>query len=211
MGKFCARQEKEMEGNPLSLVKSTDLPTLTVSPAQFAQVVHSYLKNLHRGTAHSKTRGEVRGGGRKPWRQKGTGRARAGSIRSPLWRGGGITFGPRREHSLAVRFNSKERRKAFSFLLRAKVEEGALWQLESETKATKTKEALALLAPVLPAKLLLVVGTDDETLVRAARNLSGVTVKSVASLNLLDLLKAERLVVTATAWSKLKEKLHVQR
>jgi len=166
------------------------------------------LADQRRGTASTKKRGEVAGSGRKPWRQKGTGRARAGSIRSPLWRGGGIVFGPKpRDYSLAL--PKKMRRLALRSALSAKLAAGQLVVVESlALPAPKTKEALAFLRAVnaLP-KALVVTEQPDLALKRAVRNLPGTKLTTVASLNPYDLLAHEKVVFSRQAIARLEEVL----
>ena len=119
-----------------------------VKPKQhlLAEAVRVQLSNARIGTAHTKTKGEVRGGGRKPWKQKGTGRARAGSIRSPIWRGGGITFGPRSNRNWELKMNKKAKKQALFMTLSDKVKENRFIVVDKmELSAIKTKEMLGIL------------------------------------------------------------------
>ena len=168
------------------------------------QVVTAQLAAARSGTASTKTRSEVRGGGSKPWRQKGTGRARHGSIRSPLWTGGGTVFGPKpRDHS--VRVNKKMRRLALRSALADKAQNDAVWILESFTEP-KTKAALACLkAAGIDGRVLLVLDPRDEDGVsvdRAFRNLDGVAFSLYGSLSTYDVLVADALVFTAAAFER---------
>lgn len=166
------------------------------------------LADQRRGTASTKKRGEVAGSGRKPWRQKGTGRARAGSIRSPLWRGGGIVFGPKpRDYSLAL--PKKMRRLALRSALSAKLAAGQLVVVESlALPAPKTKEAQAFLRAVASVpKALLVTAEPDASLRRAVRNLPGAKVTTVASLNPYEILAHDKVVFSREAVARLEEVL----
>jgi large subunit ribosomal protein L4 len=166
------------------------------------------LANQRQGTASTKTRAEVRGGGRKPWRQKGTGRARAGSIRSPLWRGGGVSFGPKpRDYS--IKMNKKERRLALTTALLSRAEElVVVADFAVQLPQPKTKELLAAMGRwgIEPqAKVLLIVGQKDETVYLSARNIATVKLILANNLNVFDILAADRVVVTESAIAKIQE------
>ena len=170
--------------------------------------VVSQLASLRRGTHSTLLRSEVRGGGRKPWRQKGTGRARAGSSRSPVWKGGGITFGPK-PRTYGFSLPKKVRRLALRSALSSKVQEANIIVLEDlQLAEAKTKEVVKLLKAINVEKKALVVTADvDETVVRSARNIEGVKAIDVAGLNVLDLLRHDVLVLTKEAASKAGEVL----
>ncbi|MBF2083595.1 50S ribosomal protein L4 [Thermoleptolyngbya sp. C42_A2020_037] len=166
------------------------------------------LNNARQGTASTKTRSEVRGGGRKPWRQKGTGRARAGSIRSPLWRGGGVIFGPKpRDYS--VKMNRKERRLALRTALQSRAEDLIVVQdFANELPRPKTKElaqALARWGVGENETALLIVSERDEMVYLSARNISSIKLISAGNLNVFDLLAADKIVATASALEKVQE------
>ena len=188
-----------------------DLPEQIFGVAPNAAVVHEVLAwqlaARHLGTHSTKTRGEVRGGGRKPWRQKGTGRARHGSRRSPLWVGGGITFGPR-PATPGYALPKRVRRLAVRSLLADKARSGHLTVVEElRLEAPRTKELAALLARlgVGEEKVVLVTAAHNQTLVKAADNLRGVTVLTARTLNVHDLLAHPRLVVTREALGVVRE------
>lgn len=166
------------------------------------------LAGRRRGTASTKTRGEVAGSGRKPWRQKGTGRARAGSIRSPLWRGGGVVFGPKpRDYSFDL--PKKMRRLALRSALSAKLAEGKLIVVDTlALERPKTKDALAIMRSInaLPRALVVTAGRD-EVLTKALRNVPGMSVATVESLNPYEILLHDKLVITREAVGKLEEVL----
>lgn len=177
-----------------------------------AHIVHRALvrqmTNARQGTASTKTRAEVSGGGRKPWRQKGTGRARAGSIRSPLWRGGGVIFGPKpREYDLKM--NRKERRLALRTALSSRTQDLIVVQdFDSELSRPKTKELVAALARwgVEPeAKVLLILPERTETVYLSARNIAKLKLLAATQLNIYDLLHADKIVTTASAIEKIQE------
>jgi len=177
-----------------------------------AHIVHRALvrqqTNARQGTASTKTRSEVRGGGRKPWRQKGTGRARAGSIRSPLWRGGGVIFGPKpRDYDLKM--NRKERRLALRTAFISRVDDLIVVEEFSEQLSRpKTKELVAALARWGAApenKTLLILSEIAENIHLSARNIENLKVIAANQLNVFDLLHADKIVVTASAIAKIQE------
>ncbi|MFD1673037.1 50S ribosomal protein L4 [Agrilactobacillus yilanensis] len=160
------------------------------------------------GTHSTKNRSAVRGGGRKPWRQKGTGRARQGSIRSPQWRGGGVVFGPTpRDYS--YRLNKKVRRLAIKSVLSQKVLDGDLIVVdELALDAPKTKEFTAVLNNLkLSGKVLLAIEADNENVALSARNIEGVSVLAADQLNVLDVANNNKLVLTKKALDKIEEVL----
>ncbi len=177
-----------------------------------AHIVHQALRrqmnNARQGTVSTKTRAEVRGGGRKPWRQKGTGRARAGSIRSPLWRGGGVIFGPKpRDYS--VNMNRKERRLALRTALMDRVADLIVVQdFSAQLPRPKTKELLQAIARwgVAPeAKVLIILGEKQDNVFLSARNIARVKLIQATGLNMFDLLNADTIIATAEAISKIQE------
>ena len=173
-------------------------------------VVHSvlanYLANQRQGTQSTKTRAEVRGGGRKPWRQKGTGRARQGSIRAPHWIKGGIALGPK-PRNYTYKVNKKERRLAVKSILSSKVIENNMVVVNKfDFKEIKTREvAEALKNLKVDTKALIVISEKDEILQKSARNIEGVRTASISSINAYDLLKYKKLVITVDAVKKLEE------
>ncbi|MCL6450984.1 MAG: 50S ribosomal protein L4 [Acetobacteraceae bacterium] len=166
------------------------------------------LANRRVGTASTLDRSQVSGGGRKPWRQKGTGRARHGSIRSPLWRGGGIVFGPRpRDYS--QRLTRRMRRQALASALSAKVRDGGLVVVEGlELAEPKTREMRKVLDSLRASSgALVVTATGDEAVYRSARNLPGVKVSRAGDLNAYDVLCYPSLVMTREAVARVEEAL----
>lgn len=172
---------------------------LALSDALFAvkpdqAIIHEAMvaqrANARRAIANTKTRGEVRGGGKKPWKQKGTGRARQGSIRSPQWVGGGITFGPTSERNFSVKINKKLKRKALFMALSDKVQNQKLMVLESMAiTSAKTKYAASVIAKLpIDRNVLLVVPGASAVLMRMVRNLQNVKLVSANSVNLIDVL-----------------------
>ncbi|EAF1897257.1 50S ribosomal protein L4 [Listeria monocytogenes] len=171
-------------------------------------VILSQRASLRQGTHKVKNRSEVRGGGRKPWRQKGTGRARQGSIRSPQWRGGGVVFGPT-PRSYAYKLPKKVRRLAIKSILSSKVNEEKLVVLEGLTfDAPKTKEFAAFLKNIsVDTKALIVVAGESENVELSARNLQGITVIPAESISVLEVAKHDKLIITKAAIEKVEEVL----
>lgn len=160
--------------------------------------------------AHTKDRGEVRGGGRKPWRQKGTGRARHGSIRSPLWAGGGVTFGPRKNRNFAKRINKKMRDSALKMVLSDKARNGKLividvWDL-GEPKTKKLNAALQTL-PSKMSKATLVTELANKDVIVASRNLPYAVSLGIGSLNVVDLLRHEYLIIPKKLLTTIEQRL----
>lgn len=160
-------------------------------PALVHEVVVAQAANARSAQANTKTRGEVRGGGKKPWRQKGTGRARHGSIRSPIWIGGGVTHGPRSERNYEKKINRKAKRKALCMVLSDKVSRDRFVVLETPTfTAVKTKDAAAMLAKLpLHRETLYVVPESNPTMMRMVRNIPSVKLVTVNTLNVADALR----------------------
>ena len=170
------------------------------------QVLVNYLANQRQGTQSTKTRSEVSGGGRKPWRQKGTGRARQGSIRAPHWVGGGVALGPKpRSYNYTV--NKKERQLAIKSMLSSKVLENELVVVESlPLKEIKTKEMVRVLNNLkLEGKTVILLPEKDEIVQKSARNIEGVKTLQVGTINVYDLLKHKNLVITEDTVKKLEE------
>jgi len=159
--------------------------------------------SLRQGTSKVKNRSEVRGGGRKPWKQKGTGRARQGSIRSPQWVGGGVVFGPT-PRSYSYKLPRKVRRLALRSALSSKVQDNSIVVLEGlSIAAPKTKDVVSLLSALnVDKKALIVTTAKDENVVRSANNLQSVKVLTVEEINVLDLLAHDKLIITKEAAEK---------
>ena len=202
-------QVKNMQGADVEELALNDA-VFGVEPnkAVMHEVVVNYLAGLRAGTSCTKSRGEVRGGGRKPWRQKGTGRARAGTSRSPLWRGGAIIFGPKpRDYSYRV--NKKKVALAMRSALSDKVTENAMFVLDALSfEAPKTKDMIKVLEALgTDKKTLLVLPELDEVVVKSARNIKGITPVTVAELNTYDVLNHNNIVITKDAVAKIEEVL----
>jgi large subunit ribosomal protein L4 len=190
--------------------KSFDLRVAKEKTA--AHVVHRALvrqmTNARQGTASTKTRSEVRGGGRKPWRQKGTGRARAGSIRSPLWRGGGVIFGPK-PRDYEIKMNRKERQLALRTAFASRIDDLIVVEEFSEQlQRPKTKELVSAIArwgADPESKTLLVLSEKSENVLLSARNVEKLKLIAADNLNVYDLLYADKIIVTASALEKIQE------
>ena len=169
------------------------------------QVVVALLANKRQGTQSAKTRAEVRGGGIKPWRQKGTGRARQGSIRAPQWIKGGIVFAPKpRDYRVSV--PNSMRKVAMKSALTSKVQDGQMVVLETlGFEAPKTKNMVEVLKAFEAKKTLIVTGESNEVLYKSARNIADVQIMPVNNINVYDLLKFEKLIITKDAVSKIEE------
>lgn len=181
---------------------------LEAKPEVIHQVVIAQQKNSREVLAHTKGRSEVRGGGKKPWNQKGTGQARHGSIRSPLWVGGGITFGPTAERNFSIKVNKKLKKQALAMVLSDKVANEKLLLLESyEMPEHKTKMLKTSLDkfPSKSKKTLIVTKASNDNIVIAAKNLPRVSTINYASLNIVDLLNNEYLLVSKDLLNKIKE------
>lgn len=168
--------------------------------------VRRQLAFARRGTASTKTRSDVRGGGRKPWRQKGTGRARAGSTRSPLWRGGGTVHGPQpRDHGFKV--NRKVRKLALRSALSVRASEDRVMVLEDFTFSEPRTKAAASIFKALGVDdcVLLVLAEEDENVIKSMRNLPGVEVVRMEHLNTYDVLSSDRVIFTRTSLDRLQE------
>jgi large subunit ribosomal protein L4 len=170
------------------------------------EVVKNQLANKRQGTQSAKTRAEVRGGGRKPWKQKGTGRARVGSIRSPLWIGGGTVFAPKpRDYSYTI--PKKVRRLAMKSALTSKVNSNELIVLdELKLDSPKTKEMVNILKNLnVDKKALIVIGEKSEAVIKSAKNIPGVQTALVNTINVYDILKYDKFIITKDAVEKVEE------
>lgn len=207
--KFITYNPFDINGNQLNVNHEI---TLNVSETSGNYLLHRDLlrhsSSQRQGTVSTKTRSEVRGGGRKPWKQKGTGRARAGSSRSPLWRGGGVIFGPKPKKIL-LKINKKERQLALRTLLYNKKNNILILEnLETETIEPKTKSFLKICQNCsinLDQKILVVVSKKTMPLKLATQNLKNVELISASSLNTLSLLKAKQIILTPLAINDIKE------
>lgn len=176
-----------------------------VNTAVMHEVVVAHLANCRQGTQSAKTRSEVSGGGKKPWRQKGTGRARQGSTRSPQWRHGGVVFAPK-PRDYTIRVNKKVKRLAMKSALSSKVEGNELIVFDAlNIEAPKTKEMVKVLKAVDVEKALIVLADKDEAVERASANIEGVKTTLVGTLNVYEILKYEKLILTKASVEKIEE------
>jgi large subunit ribosomal protein L4 len=193
-------------------VGETTLELRVANEENASHIVHRALtrqmNNARQGNASTKTRSEVRGGGRKPWRQKGTGRARAGSIRSPLWRGGGVIFGPK-PRDFEVKMNKKERRLALRTAFQSRTEDIiVVEEFAEQFPRPKSKELLSAIARwgIEPdTKVLLILPEPQLNVYLSGRNIELVNVILASSLNVYDVLAADKIIVTSTAIAKIQE------
>ena len=196
-----------MEARVIHPQLRADIFAVKVLPHLLQQVVRMQLNNRRMGSAATKTKGLVRGGGKKPWRQKGTGRARAGSIRSPLWVGGGTVFGPQ-PRDYTYRLPKKARRAALLSTLSLKHQEGKLIVVEKiELGEAKTKLMRRILADLKVESALIVLGESAPDIELATRNLPNAKTLRVDGLNVYDILRHEHLILTAQALQAIEAKL----
>ena len=194
------------EGNKIEDIQLNDnIFAVEVNADAMHQVVVALLANKRQGTQSAKTRAEVRGGGIKPWRQKGTGRARQGSIRAPQWIKGGVVFEPKpRDYRMSI--PKSMRRVAMLSALTSKVQNDEMVVLDSLTlEAPKTKEIVKMLNAFNAKKTLIVTAEANETVYKSARNIEGVAVLPVNNINVYDLLKYSKVIMTKDAVSKIEE------
>ena len=194
------------EGNKIEDIQLNDkVFAVEVNADAMHQVVVALLANKRQGTQSAKTRAEVRGGGIKPWRQKGTGRARQGSIRAPQWIKGGVVFAPKpRDYRMSI--PKSMRRVAMLSALTSKVRNDEMVVLDSLTlEAPKTKEIVKMLNAFNAKKTLIVTAEANETVYKSARNIEGVAVLPVNNINVYDLLKYSKVIMTKDAVSKIEE------
>jgi large subunit ribosomal protein L4 len=199
-----------LQGEELEEMKlNSKIFGVEINPTLVQQVVEAQLANKRLPLAHTKTRAEVSGGGKKPWRQKGTGRARHGSSRSPIWSGGGVTFGPRKDRTFSLKINKKMKTKALFMSLTDKIKENGFVVVDKlEIPQIKTKDFTAILKK-LPSKsissILVVLANKDEMINKSARNLQKVKTILADSLNVFDVLKFNYLLIDKAGIKKIEE------
>ena len=195
-----------MEGNEVGTMELNDAVFgVEINEHLVHLAVVRQLANKRQGTQKAKTRSEVSGGGRKPWRQKGTGHARQGSIRAPQWTGGGIVFAPV-PRDYEVKMNKKERRAALKSALTSKVKDNKLVVVDSLTLAeAKTKEMQKVLTNLKAVKPLVVLAADDKNVYLSARNIEDVQTATVNTINVYDIMKHQTVVVTKDAVASIEE------
>ncbi len=198
-----------IEGNEVGQVQlSEEIFGIEPNESVVHEAVVMQLASMRRGTSSTKHRGEVRGGGRKPWRQKGTGRARAGTIRSPLWRGGSITFGPKpRSYSYSI--PKKKRRLALKSVLSDKVLTEDIVILDAlSMEQPKTKDMIKILTALNnEGKALVVTADEDFNIGKSVSNLPGITYTTSEELNVYDIISHKKLIITQEAVAKTEEVL----
>jgi len=196
-----------MDGKKVSTIElKEEIFSVKPNEALVHQVLVNYLANQRQGTQSTKTRAEVRGGGIKPWRQKGTGRARQGSIRAPQWIKGGIALGPK-PRSYKYKVNKKERQLALKSVLSNRVVENQMTILDKISfEEIKTKNMLSVLSNLkLEGKILLLLADKNENVMVSARNIKGITINLVNSINIYDLLNNTKILTTVDTIKKLEE------
>ena len=201
----CVDQEGKEKG---SIVLPKEIFEVELNPALLHQVIVSSSSNRRQVIAHAKGRSEVRGGGRKPWRQKGTGRARHGSIRSPIWKGGGVTFGPTKERVFKKKINKKARRKALLMVLSAKAKEKSIVILDNfKLEKPKTKEVSELMRKIMPGVMSasLILPKREEKIFKAGRNIKGLSILEARNINAFDLLSSKYLILTKDTIGEIKK------
>ncbi|MGB4437908.1 MAG: 50S ribosomal protein L4 [Sedimentibacter sp.] len=197
----------DITGNQIGDVElNDDIFGVEVNTHVMYEAVKNYLANQRQGTQSAKTRAEVRGGGRKPWRQKGTGRARQGSIRSPQWKGGGIVFAPKpRDYSYKI--PKKVKRLALKSALTSKVQDQEIIVVDRLVlEQPKTKEMIKVLSNLKAGKkTLILIPERDEAVIRAAANIPGVKTAYVNTINVYDILNCDSFLITKDAVNKVEE------
>ena len=195
-----------MEGNEVGTMELNDAVFgVEINEHLVHLAVVRQLANNRQGTQKAKTRSEVSGGGRKPWRQKGTGHARQGSIRAPQWTGGGVVFAPV-PRDYEVKMNKKERRAALKSALTSKVQDNKLVVVDSLALAeVKTKEMQKVLTNLKAEKALVITAADDKNVVLSARNIADVQTATVNTMNVYDVMKHNTVVVTKDAVASIEE------
>ncbi len=209
----------ELKSLPAALPEQAEeaVNLITVSDQVFAselniplihQAVTAYLAGARAGTRAQKNRSKVKGSGSKPWRQKGTGRARAGTITSPLWRGGGVTFAAKGHQDYSQKLNKKMYRSALRSIMSELIRQKRLIIIEGfSVQQPKTRALVAKLKALNLSNVLIVIAEIDENLLLAARNLHQVQVKNVTSLDVVSLIKNEKVLITIQALKRIEEKL----
>lgn len=171
------------------------------------QVVVAQMANSRAAIADTKDRGEVRGGGKKPWKQKGTGRARHGSSRSPIWKGGGVTFGPTSDRNYAKRINKKMKAKALFMVLSEKFKNNKILVVDSfSVEKPSTKKMLSMLKALsIKTKALMALDQRDDNVMKSVGNISGISLIASDSVNIVDLMKNDVLIINSKGVEKIEE------
>ena len=195
-----------MEGTEVGTIELNDaIFGVDVNTHVMHMAVVSQLANKRQGTQSAKTRAEVRGGGRKPWRQKGTGHARQGSIRAPQWKGGGVVFAPKpREYGFKM--NKKEKSLAIKSALTSRVIENKLYVIDNISfDEIKTKKMVGMLGSLKLDKALVVMDKKDDNVILSARNIPSVTTVTSNALNVFDILKYDKMIISKAAVAQIEE------
>ena len=195
-----------MEGAEVGTIDLNDaIFGVDVNTHVMHMAVVSQLANKRQGTQSAKTRAEVRGGGRKPWRQKGTGHARQGSIRAPQWKGGGVVFAPKpREYGFKM--NKKEKSLAIKSALTSRVIENKLYVIDNISfDEIKTKKMVGMLGSLKLDKALVVMDKKDDNVILSARNIPSVTTVTSNALNVFDILKYDKMIISKAAVAQIEE------
>ena len=197
---------KNLQGETVGSIDLSDaLFGIEANKHAVHMAVVQYLANQRQGTKSAKTRAEVRGGGRKPWRQKGTGRARQGTIRAPQWTGGGVVFAPK-PRDFTIRLNKKQKRLALKSVLSDKVNQGKLLVLENlDLPEIKTKSMVDVCGKLEVNDALFVMEGSNKNAILSARNIPGIKTAAVNTINVYDILKHDSFVVTKEAVEKMQE------
>jgi len=200
-----------LEGKETSQVELADsIFNVAVKPEVVHEVYVAQTNNTREPWADTKNRGEVRGGGKKPWQQKGTGRARHGSIRSPIWKGGGVAFGPLSVRNYKTKTNKKTRRLATKMCLSDKANQGALWILEKLAFAEPKTKLFAKLLKVLPAKqhsFLVLTAGKDEAILRITKNVPKIQTMRAEDVSVADLLNKQAIITSLDGIKKIEQTL----
>ncbi|OGH69427.1 MAG: 50S ribosomal protein L4 [Candidatus Magasanikbacteria bacterium RIFCSPHIGHO2_01_FULL_47_8] len=200
-----------LEGKETSQVELADsVFNVAVKPEVVHEVFVAQTNNSREPWADTKNRGEVRGGGKKPWQQKGTGRARHGSIRSPIWKGGGVAFGPLSIRNYKTKTNKKTRRLATKMCLSDKANQGALWIVEKLAFTEPKTKLFAKLLKVLPAKqhsFLVLTSGKDETILRITKNVPKIQTMRAEDVSVADLLNKQAVITSLDGIKKIEQTL----
>jgi large subunit ribosomal protein L4 len=200
-----------LQGKEVKQIELNDeVFNVAVKPAVIHEIFVAQRNNARESWADTKKRGEVRGGGKKPWQQKGTGRARHGSIRSPIWKGGGVTFGPLTDRNYKTKSNKKTRRLATRMCLSDKAQQGALFVVENFSFTEPKTKLFAALLKALPVKqksFLFVTAGKDATVLRATSNLKKIKTTRAEDVNVVDLLSKQGIIASVDSLKKLETAL----
>ena len=192
----------------ITAIGAEQFQDVKLSPILMRQVLLGLQSNQRQSNAQAKTRGQVAGSTRKPWRQKGTGRARVGSKRTPLWRGGGIIFGPDTARNWSKSINRRVARTALLAALSTQAAQGAVWVAGNQPNITKTKDVIGWLGAVLdPKNNLLVLAKSDPSLTRSLRNISYINISTSRTLNPLAVMSARKIIFLSDALTTFNERV----